>query len=143
MEDRFKFRAWHKPTKKMFKVYGFNYDFVFEDTMDGVETTPYNPARFKDCILMQCTSYKDANEKLIYEGDIIIDTLTPKAFKKIFAVAWNDNCGCFTFEEPDGNRTNAITAYNSGRFEIIGNLCETPENYCLKKQQVLKEVENE
>ncbi|MBR2526525.1 hypothetical protein IKE67_08695 [bacterium] len=67
MNDRFKYRFWHKPTKKMVNCYGFNRDFVFGDVLDGIGTV-YNPAKFEDCILMQCTGLKDKNKKLIYEG---------------------------------------------------------------------------
>ena len=70
MENRFRFRVWHKPTNKMVDCYGFNKDFVFGDVLDGIGTT-YNPAKTEDCILMQCTGMKDNNGKLIYEGDIV------------------------------------------------------------------------
>lgn len=70
MQNRLKFRFWHKPTNKMMDCYGYNKDFVFADTLDGVGTT-YNPAKFEDCILMQCTGKKDKHNKLIYEGDIV------------------------------------------------------------------------
>lgn len=70
MDNRFKFRFWHKPTEKMVKCYGYNRDFVFGDVLDGIGTT-YNPAKFDDCILMQCTGLKDKNGNLIFAGDIV------------------------------------------------------------------------
>lgn len=66
MNDRFKFRAWHKPTKRLFEVWSFTPEYVFEnDEVNGVGS-PTNPARMEDCVLEQCTGLKDKHGKLIY-----------------------------------------------------------------------------
>ena len=69
MQNRFKFRVWHVPTKTMYEVYEFNKDFV-KATPDLVVAS-IRTLRTKDCIIMQCTGLKDKNGNLIYEGDII------------------------------------------------------------------------
>ncbi len=70
-KNRLEFRAFHKPTHRLFNVYTFSKDFVFEETIDGIGTSETNPAKFKDCIIEQCTGLKDNNGRLIFEGDII------------------------------------------------------------------------
>lgn len=116
MQDRLKYRFWHKPTKKMLDCYGFNKDFVFGDTLDGVGTT-YNPAKFEDCILMQCTGLKDKNGKLIYEGDIVNYSCLP-GYSDIYACTFNR--GGFLI----GGLLISNTHLKS---EVIGNIYENPE----------------
>lgn len=150
MQDRLKYRFWHKPTNKMLGCYGFNKDFVFGDTLDGVGTT-YNPAKFEDCILMQCTGLKDKNGKLIYEGDILKVKLGgyPKSSfineaviwdRKRWVLAHKRNCKgtpkecqhCKHCERIEARKewffqtgdTNFKSFYMN---EIIGNIYENPE----------------
>jgi len=128
MQDRFRFRAFHKPTKKMFEVYGFNEHFIFENSLDGIGTSETLPATFEDCELMQCREYKDKNKKLLYDGDIVVDFS-----KRIFIV---EACkGGFHLQQirkfVDGGYAND-SCYTSAMFseeycEIIGNIHEYPQ----------------
>lgn len=69
MQDRFKFRCWHEPTKTMYEVFDFNENFI-RATPDLVVSS-IRTLNAMDCVLMQCTGLKDKNDKLIYEGDIV------------------------------------------------------------------------
>lgn len=71
MKREIKFRAFHIPTKRTFDVFSWCNDCVFEDSEDGVGTSPTLPAEMKDCILMQFIGLKDINGKEIYEGDTV------------------------------------------------------------------------
>lgn len=62
--DRLRFRAWHKPTKRLFEVLCFTPSLVFENTVDGIY-------KIEDCVLEQCTGLKDKHGRLMFEGDII------------------------------------------------------------------------
>lgn len=67
----FNYLAWHKPTEKMFKVYGVSGEFVYEHTLDGIFSSPTNPANLEDCILLQYSGVFDTKGVEIYESDII------------------------------------------------------------------------
>lgn len=126
MQDRLKYRFWHKPTKKMIDCYGYNKDFVFGDVLDGIGTV-YNPAKFDDCILVQCTGLKDKNGKLIYEGDILIQKEENGGPTKKL-VFWEEDGGYLGLKDLKKSFLGVVTFHRFGySYEIIGNIYENPE----------------
>ena len=74
-----------------------------------------------DCILMLCTSLKDKNKKLIYDGDIIrcVDG-------DIISIGYH--AGCFGWSKGDCFWT-MRNYFLWEKSEIIGNIYKNPELY--------------
>ena len=131
MNNRFKFRSWHEPTKTM--------------EYNGLWTGRDWDKKLSDCNfkLMQSTGLKDKNGKLIYEGDILLDYVN-----HIRICVFED--GMFKFpalktsryySKPQKNhradRQNGIlkkltfqdelTKKNKKKLEVIGNIYENKE----------------
>lgn len=118
MNERFRFRAWHKPTKKLFDVFSFTDEIVFENTLDGVGNSPTNPAKLADCVLEQCTGLKDKNGKLIYEGDIV-------AYSGIdlWWVVFEEKYCSFELLRKDGM---SVSVSVHKEMTVVGNVHENP-----------------
>lgn len=136
IKDRFKFRAWNKKERIMHYKAEQTYDTLtgspriwkqsFSDVLDD-----------ENYIVEQCTGIKDANGKLVFEGDIL-DVLFENFDGKIFhmrdllcvVVYFN---GSFMFRDKEGfSRYFDETAFailNKELFaaEVIGNIHENPE----------------
>ena len=130
MDDRFKYRAWHKPTKRMFEVWSFSPEYVFEnDEVNGVGVTPTNPARMEDCILLQSTGLRDKNNRLIYEGDIInayveyVYSVTE--CKNALVMYSRSNASLHIYDAADEIHDFALFD-PSVEIEVIGNIFEQP-----------------
>lgn len=114
MGREIKFRAFHKPTNRVFEVYGLGLDWCTENTLDGVDpgTNAFSGEEFKnDIIIMQFTGLTDKNGKEIYEDDVL-DNSQVVSFSAEQACFW---CG-----------TVPLCMSNSHR-EVIGNIHQNPE----------------
>lgn len=110
MQDRFNFRVWDEPNKKI--IYDVIKDLRYYLSYDVFE-------------VMQCTGLKDKNGKLIYENDIVKTLYT-----RPDGVVINRNCiieynrGAFWINYGIG----ASYLYNDECiYEIIGNIYENKE----------------
>ena len=120
MNDRFKFRTWHKPTNTM--------------EYNGLWTGRDWDKKLADCniVMMQCTGLKDKNGKLIYEGDIIkyLSGTVNKKFVK-YITKWNDNMGQFYISKINPSEYDNWKDWHLGRhdldYEVIGNIYENKE----------------
>ncbi|MCM1003601.1 MAG: YopX family protein [Candidatus Gastranaerophilales bacterium] len=80
MQDRFKFRAWHKKRKKMYEVlhlhvgyYSYGGDWVTAKGFNIItQQDMHIQIQPEECLIVQCTGLKDKNGvNLLFEYDII------------------------------------------------------------------------
>ena len=143
MQDRFKFRIWHKKRKKMYDVLHLH-TATWTNGGEWVTAKGFNiitqqdihiQIENKDGILMQCTGLKDKHGKLIYEGDIVKVQCNRE-----------DKCGLFyktgiiayELNEKNGHGhadssfylklNNGMCAlFSKEKCEVIGNIYDNPE----------------
>lgn len=123
-KDRFKFRAWYNNTEM---VYGIE---KMQNFSDWVNETNQDP-------VMQCTSLKDKNGKLIYEGDIVKSdfdlfscAVNPRKFN-VGSVIFSDFCAGYVIASDNKDFSpykNAIFGkVEANNCEVIGNIYENSE----------------
>ena len=121
MNDRFKTRIWHTPTKEFLFVLNLGEDFT--QGTPSLVVTSCRTIRTKDYVLEQCTGLKDASGNLIYEGDLLLlDPDDPPAL-----VVWNKDVAMFCLEQEDCSYTFDNCGYTPREMEIIGNIHENPD----------------
>lgn len=114
--DRFKFRVYHKPTNKIYDLYGFSEHCCHTYTGELF-------AR-KDCVLLQCTGLKDKNGNLIYKGDIV--ECASGNTRHLLKVVWLEkNTGFFL--DGDNDLMFPLIDANVYKYEVIGNIHENGE----------------
>lgn len=136
MQDRFKYRCWHEPTKTMYEVFDFNENFI-RATPDFVVPS-IRTLKTRDCVLLQCTGLKDKYSKLIYEGNIIKIEYYDYGIKyRIGVVEWEDDGFCVTYHNAKDTKVSGcslVDIVNGDKQEVIGNIYDNPE--------LLEEVNN-
>ncbi len=121
-----KFRAWHKPSRKMFSVRQMSnlgatqligQGKTYNICLHCKELACFTPFVWEsDCELMQYTGLKDRNDIDVYEGDILYlpsGELAQVVFKH----------GCFVAE----GKTAGMLLGKFTPEKIIGNIYENPE----------------
>lgn len=135
MQDRFKFRAWHKTEKRMFDVesicpYQDKYTMGGEVFLKDDKISKYFP---EEVILLQCTGIKDKHNNLIFEGNILKETYfsegTDSLTSCLYKVEFDKEVSAFCFTELDGGYKNYLCNfdYKPEDYEIIGNIYKNPE----------------
>lgn len=142
MQDRFKFRIFEKPTKRMYELNAVGYS-DFDPFGKGIshlimipagivntyayhKTCLYNPENFSEP--MQCTGLKDKNGKLIYENDIVKFYFDNDEI--IAVLIWDNDESRFYLNTTDYFKDKYVTDYEitkQEKYEVIGNIYENPE----------------
>lgn len=124
MQDRFRYRVFDNDDKKMHDVIFLNYE---NNSVEWYNDKNKKRAAFiKEVPTVQCTSLKDKNGKLIYEGDILRNTLT----NKYASVAWHNTGAGYVWSKTIPN--SYLYEFGAlfrvfGKYEVIGNIYENPE----------------
>lgn len=118
MNDRFKFRVWDVQHQKYLdfdlldkeSLNDFSY-FAIDEAPDYNEQISSSGNTCWALIIEQCTSLKDKNGNLIYEGDIVTNG-EDNGF-----IYWSEKCGAWSV-------TGFLFRYFPNDLEIIGNIHE-------------------
>lgn len=128
MQDRFKFRFWNKLSNIM--TYNFMFGNFMQKSLEDYEKKDWVGLNYEpdyicfnnqgiedNLVIMQSTGLKDKNGKLIYEGDIVKETLTDFINEEIIIVVKWDEL----------NVTYNLENLQNCEKEVIGNIYENPK----------------
>lgn len=127
IEDRFRFRVWYKRDwDKPIMLYNAEqtYDFM-RGKPESIPAESFGEILEDDMfVVMQCTGWRDENNKLIYEGDIVSD-----GFDK-YVVEWCESDAQFEFRDLSEEFKVIYTKEQLLPLEIVGNIHENKELLC-------------
>ena len=130
MADRFNFRVWDNELKKMFYVVDEDESIEFgcNGSLIGVCKEDQWHGGL-NCIVEQCAGLKDKNDKLIYEGDIIVkNDINELGYKRtrLCTVSWHDKWLSWVITTQYGD-IYELSDYESDQYEIVGNIHENAD----------------
>ena len=108
MNDRFKFRT-YIPDLKFFKYWGWVEEWLY---VNMCACGDYSMSELLKNYTDQCIGLKDKNDKLIYESDIVKETLTDFINEEIITVVKWDKL----------NATYNLENFQNCEREVIGNI---------------------
>lgn len=132
MQKELDLRAYIKSQNRMIDLYGINKDYVYEDTLDGVNVGK-NVIPISDVEVIKPSPFKDTDGKKIYEGDIIGYWYDCDGVKKINAetVFFDETTGQWMLDESiKQDRSYSTSLYaelNDYDCFVRGNIFENPE----------------
>ena len=117
----YKFRVYDRKKQKMFSVMCL-YNEKSVEYRDGLSIARLNKSDGDDFDIMQYTSFKDKNNKEIYEGDIVrCDD------QHCAVVVWKRDGFILDFFDNVKNIPSLWYNVESSEIEVIGNIYENPE----------------
>jgi len=132
MQRELEFRAYVKSQNRIIDLYGINKDYVFEDTLDGVDIGQ-NVIPISDAEVIKPSPFKDIEGKKIYEGDIIGYWYDCDGVKKLSTetVYFDEITGQWMLDESiKQDRSYSTSLYaelNDYDYFVRGNIYENPE----------------
>ena len=124
MNSRFKFRVWNPDIKSYDDNPQYNVSILI-DQQEGMILSP-----FHNNIIEMCTGLKDKNGNLIYEGDVVYDSV----YENNFVVSWDSDRTGYVLSANNTNHIDYLSKILIERhnLKIVGNIHEQPEQKDIK-----------